>query len=153
MNKVLTITLLILLLAIPLINEDRDSRYDNWSKNFLCPVCQGENISDSPSEYADDMRMILREQIDSGLSDEEIYNYWVVRYGERIITNPQRTNIEMIPTINGAIIPRKISMANCSNPPTINPHVPIQNTVIYIKNLTGGTIIYAKQFLLIHRSQ
>ena len=40
--------------------------------------------------------MILREQIDSGLNDEEIYNYWVVRYGERIITNPQRTNIEMI---------------------------------------------------------
>ena len=38
----------------------------------------------------------LKEQIESGLSDEQIYNYWVVRYGERIITNPQRTNIEMI---------------------------------------------------------
>ena len=96
MNKLMTITLLILLLAIPLINQDRDTRYESWSKNILCPVCQGESISDSPSEYADDMRMILREQIDSGLSDEEIYNYWVVRYGERIITNPQRSNVEMI---------------------------------------------------------
>ena len=96
MNKVMTITLLILLLAIPLVNQDKDTRYENWSKNILCPVCQGENISDSPSEYADDMRMILKEQIESGLSDEQIYNYWVVRYGERIITNPQRTNIEMI---------------------------------------------------------
>jgi cytochrome c-type biogenesis protein CcmH len=96
MNKIFTITLLILLLSIPLINEDRDTRYENWSKNILCPVCQGENIYDSPSEYADDMRMILIEQINSGLSDEEIYNYWVVRYGERIITNPQRTNTEMI---------------------------------------------------------
>jgi cytochrome c-type biogenesis protein CcmH len=96
MNKVMSITLLIILLAIPLINQDKDTRYENWSKNILCPVCQGENISDSPSEYADDMRMILKEQIESGLSDEQIYNYWVVRYGERIITNPQRTNIEMI---------------------------------------------------------
>ena len=96
MNKVFTITLLILLLAVPLINQDKDTRYENWSNNILCPVCQGETISDSPSEYADDMRMILREQIDSGLSDEEIYNYWVIRYGERIITNPQRRNIEMI---------------------------------------------------------
>ena len=96
MNKVMSITLSIILLAIPLINQDKDTRYENWSKNILCPVCQGENISDSPSEYADDMRMILKEQIESGLSDEQIYNYWVVRYGERIITNPQRTNIEMI---------------------------------------------------------
>tara|TARA_Y100000590_G_scaffold387263_1_gene460651 strand:+ start:1067 stop:1420 length:354 start_codon:yes stop_codon:yes gene_type:complete len=96
MNKLITITLLILLLAIPLINQDKDTRYENWSSNILCPVCQGETIYDSPSEYAEDMRIILREQIDSGLSDDEIYNYWVIRYGERIITNPQRRNLEMI---------------------------------------------------------
>ncbi len=96
MNKVLTITLLIILLTVPLINQDKNTRYESWSNNILCPVCQGETISDSPSEYADDMRMILREQIDSGLSDEEIYDYWVVRYGERIITNPQKRNIEII---------------------------------------------------------
>ena len=96
MNKLITITLLILLLAIPLINQDKDTRYENWSSNILCPVCQGETIYDSPSEYAEDMRIILREQIDSGLTDDEIYNYWVIRYGERIITNPQRRNLEMI---------------------------------------------------------
>ena len=42
------------------------------------------------------MRIILREQIDSGWFDDEIYNYWVIRYGERINTNPQRRNLEMI---------------------------------------------------------
>ncbi len=72
MNKLITITLLILLLAIPLINEDKDTRYENWSNNILCPVCQGESICDSPSEYAGDRRSILRGQIESGGSDNEI---------------------------------------------------------------------------------
>jgi len=42
------------------------------------------------------MRTILREQIDNSLSDDEIYTYWVSRFGERIITNPQNKNFEII---------------------------------------------------------
>ena len=64
--------LLIVLLLLPFLYEDADSRFESWSKNLLCPVCQGETIFDSPSEYADDMRTILREQIDNSLSDDEI---------------------------------------------------------------------------------
>ena len=88
--------LLIVLLLLPNLYEDADSRFESWSKNLLCPVCQGETIFDSPSEYADDMRSILREQIDNNLSDDEIYTYWVSRFGERIITNPQNKNFEII---------------------------------------------------------
>ena len=46
-----------------------ESRLETWSKILLCPVCQGETIYDSPSEYADDMKSILKEQIDNGLTD------------------------------------------------------------------------------------
>ena len=67
-------------------------------------MCQGETIFDSPSEYADDMRFVLKEQINNNLSDQEIYDYWVSRFGERIITNPQNKNIEII------IIPLLISV-------------------------------------------
>ena len=88
--------LLIVLLLLPNLYEDADSRFEAWSKNLLCPVCQGETIFDSPSEYADDMRSILREQIDKDLSDDEIFTYWVSRFGERIITNPQNKNFEII---------------------------------------------------------
>ena len=88
--------LLIVLLLLPNLYEDADSRFESWSKNLLCPVCQGETIFDSPSEYADDMRSILREQIDKNLSDDEFYTYWVSRFGERIITNPQNKNFEII---------------------------------------------------------
>ena len=95
-NKYIFTILILILLFLPTLYEDADSRFETWSKNLLCPVCQGETIFDSPSEYADDMRSILREQIDSDLSDDQIYTYWVSRFGERIITNPQNRNFEII---------------------------------------------------------
>ena len=67
-------------------------------------MCQGETIYDSPSEYADDMRLVLQDQINNNLSDQDIYNYWVSRFGERIITNPQNKNFEIV------IIPLFVSL-------------------------------------------
>ena len=95
-NKYIFTILVVILLILPTLYEDSDSRFETWSKNLLCPVCQGETIFDSPSEYADDMRVILKEQIDNDLSDDQIYTYWVSRFGERIITNPQNRNFEII---------------------------------------------------------
>ena len=88
-----------------IVYEDNDSRYEKLSKSLLCPVCQGETLFDSPSEYADDMRGVLKEQIANGLSDEQIMSYWTLRFGERINTNPQDTNpfLLLIPIFFGAL--------------------------------------------------
>ncbi|MBL6833090.1 MAG: cytochrome c-type biogenesis protein CcmH [Candidatus Actinomarina sp.] len=103
-NKYIFVSLILTLVLLPFLYENDESRFETWSKNLLCPVCQGETIFDSPSEYADDMRFVLKEQINNNLSDQEIYDYWVSRFGERIITNPQNKNIEII------IIPLLISV-------------------------------------------
>jgi cytochrome c-type biogenesis protein CcmH len=103
-NKYIFVSLILTLVLLPFLYENDESRFETWSKNLLCPVCQGETIFDSPSEYADDMRFVLKEQINNNLSDQEIYDYWVSRFGERIITNPQNKNIEII------IIPLMISV-------------------------------------------
>ena len=42
------------------------------------------------------MRSVLKEQIDNGLSDQQIMDYWTARFGERINTNPQDTNLLLI---------------------------------------------------------
>ena len=97
MKKYLSLFLFLILLILPIIvYEDKDSRYEKLSKSLLCPVCQGETLYDSPSEYADDMRSVLKEQIDNGLSDQQIMDYWTARFGERINTNPQDTNLLLI---------------------------------------------------------
>ncbi len=65
MKKYLSITLFIILIFLPLvIYEDNNSRYEKLSKSLLCPVCQGETLYDSPSEYADD---IGRQDLERGL--------------------------------------------------------------------------------------
>ena len=42
------------------------------------------------------MSAILLEQINEGLTDDQIYTFWVSRYGERIITNPINHNLEIL---------------------------------------------------------
>ncbi len=106
MNKYISIILLLTLLLLPLvIYEDNNSRYEKLSKSLLCPVCQGETLFDSPSEYADDMRSVLKEQIDNGMSDKQIMDYWTARFGERINTNPQNSDYFLIlfPIIFGLV--------------------------------------------------
>ncbi len=87
---------MVIIITLPSLLPDNESRYEEWSKSLLCPVCQGETIFDSPSEYADDMGVILLEQINNGMTDDEIYSFWVTRYGERIITNPINRNLELL---------------------------------------------------------
>jgi len=76
-NRYLTLLLLVLLFTLPSLFPDNESRYEQWSKSLLCPVCQGETIYDSPSEYADDMGAILLEQINEGLTDDQIYTLFI----------------------------------------------------------------------------
>ena len=87
---------MVIIITLPSLLPDNESRYEEWSKSLLCPVCQGETIFDSPSDYADDMGVILLEQINNGMTDDEIYSFWVTRYGERIITNPINQNLELL---------------------------------------------------------
>ena len=95
-SKFITFLLIVIIISMPFISPSSESRLETWSKILFCPVCQGETIYDSPSEYADDMKSILKEQIDNGLTDSEINAFWVERYGERIITNPINNNIEIL---------------------------------------------------------
>ncbi len=74
------------------LNSDDLTRLEYWTKNLRCPVCQGEVIAESPSSFADDMELLIKEQINSNWTDAEISAYWTERYGDEIIMNPQRNN-------------------------------------------------------------
>lgn len=53
-----------------------------------CLVCQNQSIEDSDAELATDLRMIVREKIAEGLSDQQIKDWLVARYGDWVLLNP-----------------------------------------------------------------
>jgi len=58
------------------------------SANLRCLVCQNQSIDDSDAELARDLRIIVRERLLAGDSDEEVTQYLVDRYGEFVLLNP-----------------------------------------------------------------
>jgi cytochrome c-type biogenesis protein CcmH/NrfF len=54
-----------------------------------CPVCQGQALSDSPSEMAQEMRTLIREQLQSGMTPDEVREYFSSKYGQWILLDPR----------------------------------------------------------------
>ncbi len=65
------------------------ARTVHLGKQIRCPVCRGVSIADSPSELANQMMTIVREQVQEGKSDEEILKYFEERYGEWALLQPK----------------------------------------------------------------
>ncbi|MBB2680774.1 UNVERIFIED_ORG: cytochrome c-type biogenesis protein CcmH [Rhizobium esperanzae] len=59
------------------------------SAELRCMVCQNQSIDDSNAELAKDLRLLVRERIKDGDSDEEVLNYIVSRYGEFVLLKPR----------------------------------------------------------------
>ena len=54
-----------------------------------CPECQGLSIQDSPSPLSQEIRSVVHEQLKAGKTPEEIKAYFVSRYGEWILLQPE----------------------------------------------------------------
>ena len=59
------------------------------SKNLRCLVCQNESIDESNADLAKDLRVLLRERLKAGDTDEEAVQYLVDRYGEYVLLKPR----------------------------------------------------------------
>tara|TARA_A100000164_G_scaffold353320_1_gene359827 strand:+ start:4123 stop:4503 length:381 start_codon:yes stop_codon:yes gene_type:complete len=69
-------------------NKPYSKLENDISKNLRCLICQGQSIYDSNSEFALSMRVYIRDQIDSGYSESQIYNMLVKKYGQWIVYDP-----------------------------------------------------------------
>lgn len=61
------------------------------ASNLRCPTCRALSVLDSPSGLASEMRDLIREQLAAGMTAEQIYAYFVDRYGEWILLRPRAT--------------------------------------------------------------
>jgi cytochrome c-type biogenesis protein CcmH len=69
-------------------HQTLDQRVHNVASQLKCPVCQGESVADSPSGIAQQMRGVIRKQLQSGKSEQEVVQYFASNYGEQIVWSP-----------------------------------------------------------------
>ena len=87
-------------------------------KNLRCLICQGQSIYDSQSDFSESMKIVVRKNLQEGMSEKEIYNSLKNKYGEWVLYDPQVNKgtylLWSLPLIlfllGGAIILRKLSI-------------------------------------------
>jgi cytochrome c-type biogenesis protein CcmH len=73
-----------------------EKRMVKLAENLRCLVCQNESLASSHAELAEDLRKEVREMIKKGMTDKEITDYLVARYGDFVLYEPPVKNTTMI---------------------------------------------------------
>ena len=96
MRAILALVMLVLL-SVPalavrpdemLADPGLEARARNISEGLRCLVCQNQSIDDSDADLAHDLRVLVRERLTAGDSDQAVLDYIVARYGEYVLLNP-----------------------------------------------------------------
>ena len=95
-----------------------NTKVDKITKNLRCLICQGQSVYDSQSDFAVSMRLVVKNKIDEGKEEEEIYDYLKNKYGEWIVYEPElNQNTFLLWSIHlilfafgGLLIIRKVSI-------------------------------------------
>jgi len=97
MRRFLPVFAAVLLLALPALAVQPDevlrdpaleARARAISAELRCLVCQNQSIDDSDAPLARDLRILVRERLSAGDSDEEVRNFVVARYGDFVLLRP-----------------------------------------------------------------
>src|SRR5215468_2752658 len=65
------------------------ARARSLSKELRCMVCQNQSIDDSDAPLARDLRILVRERLQAGDSDQQVIDFLVARYGEFVLLKPR----------------------------------------------------------------
>ena len=95
-----------------------NTKVDQITKNLRCLICQGQSVYDSQSDFAVSMKLVVKNKIDEGKEEDEIYDYLKNKYGEWIVYEPELNQntflLWSIPLIlfafGGLLIIRKVSI-------------------------------------------
>jgi len=73
-------------------DEAARERFHHLTSELRCPKCQNQNIADSNSPIAEDLRHEIYRMVQDGASDEAIIDFMVARYGEFVLYRPRMSN-------------------------------------------------------------
>ena len=93
MIKLIKIILLILIFTLSfqkiLYANNNSLLVNKISKNLRCLLCQGLSVYDSQSDFALSIKILIKNKIEEGKSEKQIYDYLKNQYGEWIVYEPE----------------------------------------------------------------
>lgn len=92
-------TLFVVLCCLPLLGQAKEAEYSTGdpeihlrvmeiSAELRCLVCQGQSLADSHSEFAVDMRAQIHEMMEGGMTNSQVADFMVQRYGDYVRYRP-----------------------------------------------------------------
>ncbi|MBU2930506.1 heme lyase NrfEFG subunit NrfF [Vibrio cyclitrophicus] len=69
-------------------NPEQQQRAISLAKTLRCPQCQNQNLIESNSPIAKDLRLIVFNMVKAGHSNNEITQYMTERFGEFVLYKP-----------------------------------------------------------------
>ena len=78
-----------------------ESRARELSRGLRCVVCQNESIDESNADLARELRLVVRERLVEGDTNEEVLDYLVQRYGQFVLMKPRTDGWNIILWLSG----------------------------------------------------
>ncbi|WP_068297365.1 cytochrome c-type biogenesis protein [Pararhodobacter sp. CCB-MM2] len=106
-HLILALTMLLALPALAvqpdeiLADPALEARAREITAELRCVVCRNESVDDSNADIARDIRLMVRERLVAGDSNEETIQYMVDRFGEYVLLNPRASGSNLILWIAG----------------------------------------------------
>ncbi|MGL6211667.1 MAG: cytochrome c-type biogenesis protein [Paracoccaceae bacterium] len=85
-------------------DAELEARARALSHDLRCLVCRNESIDDSNAELARDLRLLVRERLVAGDTDDEVIAYIVARYGEYVLLRPTTGGANLILWLAGPML-------------------------------------------------
>ncbi|KPA22341.1 Cytochrome c-type biogenesis protein CcmH precursor [Shimia sp. SK013] len=104
---------LVVAVAIPALAVQPDEILDDpvleerareISQDLRCLVCRNENIDESNADLARDLRVLVRERLVAGDSNEAVVDFVVDRYGEYVLLRPRTTGTNLVLYLAGPLM-------------------------------------------------
>ena len=79
-----------------LTDPELEERARILSQGLRCPVCRNESIDESNAILAKELRIVLRERLVAGDTDQQAVDFMVTRYGEFVLLRPDASGVNLI---------------------------------------------------------
>jgi cytochrome c-type biogenesis protein CcmH len=76
--------------------ETLEQHVHDVAAQLKCPVCQNESVADSSASISEQMRLVIRKQLQSGKSEQQVLAYFAAHYGNQILLTPPQQGFNLL---------------------------------------------------------